>query len=211
MAEEREYWRVVESEEASTIDGSSSSDDQGSDSVHGGESINELSMCDPHSPLYGKTMLDFQRLKSGSVGSSIRSKHQKWVSSISIDPPEKGQQLTLTEVSAVTLNVDQGQVTTIKDALPEFNHVTRSPNKVTYHTSMVSSNQKPSYNNNVSGTNQRPDNSERRFVDVNGNEYPSTNQKASPNAKRRKRKLNLQLRKETELSDDEVGTEGVGN
>ena len=201
--EEREYWRVIESDSSSTIDGSVT-DDQ-TDSIPGG-SINELSMCDPHSPLYGKSMVDYERLKTEAIESS----KQKWVSSINIDPPKKGHHLTLTEVSAVTLNIDKGHVTTIKDALPEFDHVIESPSKVTYETTMVSSNQMPSFNDNFPRANQQQYDSRKSF-DVNGNEY--SNQETDSSSMTRigalntnnRRKLNLQLRKENDVSDEEVG------
>ena len=203
VPEEREYWRVIESDSSSTIDGSVTNDQ--TDSIPGG-SINELSMCDPHSPLYGKSMVDYERLKTEAVESS----KQKWISSINIDPPKKGHHLTLTEVSAVTLNIDKGHVTTIKDALPEFDHVIESPSKVTCETTMVSSNQMPSFNDNVPRANQQQYNS-RKSVDVNGNEYSNKETVSSSMTRigdlntKKKRKLNLQLRKENDVSDEEVG------
>ena len=207
VPEEREYWMVIENDSSSTIDGSITDDPV--DSIQGG-SINELSMCDPHSPLYGKSMIDYERLKTEAVESS----KQKWVSRVNIDPPMKGHHLNLTEVSAVTLNIDNGQVTTIKDAFPEFDHVIESPSKVTYETTMVSSNLMPSFNDNVSRTNKQEDNS-RKSVDVNGNEYSNQGTDSSSmtriralNTKKR-RKWHLQLRKENDVSDEEVGRNSI--
>ena len=151
-------------------------------------------------------MVDYERLKT----EAIKSSKQKWVSSINIDPPKKGNHLTLTEVSAVTLNIDKGHVTTIKHALPEFDHVIKSPSKVTYETTMVSSNQTPSFNDNFPRANQQQYSS-RKSVDVNGNEYSNQETDSSSmtrigalNTKKR-RKLNLQVRKENDISDEEVG------
>ena len=193
---------MIETDSSSIID-ESVTDDQ-ADSIQSG-SINELSMCDPHSPLYGKSMLDYERLKTEAIESS----KQKWISSVNIDPPIKCHHLNLTEVSAVTLNIDKGHVTTIKDA-PEFDEVIESSGKVTYETTMVSSNQMPSFNDNALRTNQQRHNS-KISVDINGNEYSNQETDSSSmtrigtlNTKRR-RKLNLQLRKENDVSDEEVG------
>ena len=201
VPEEREYWRVIESDSSSIIDGSVTDDPV--DSIQGG-SINELSMCDPHSPLYGKSMVDYERLRTEAMESS----KQKWVSSINIDPPMKGHHLNLTEVSAVTLNIDKGHVTTIKDA-PEFDDVIESASKVTYETTMVSSNQIPSFNENVLRTNQQGHN-HKTSVDINGNNYSNQETDSSSMTRigtlnpKRRRKLNLQLRKENDVSDEEV-------
>ena len=171
IPEEEEFFNIIESETSSVIDES----DYKSESIldHQHIPMTELSVCDPISPLYGKTLLDYKQKFPDSI--LFDSTEPKWVSKLNIDPKvKKGQNVNLTKVSAVTLRIDEGDVTTIKDALPDIDdHVTddviESPSKVTYQTTMISSNQKPSY---TTWANQLAD-KRNESEDFNGNLYPN--------------------------------------
>ncbi len=107
-----------------------------------GGSVSELSLCDPHSPLYGKTNIDFDQVKNEkniSTSPQDPKAKQNWVSKLDVDSPRKGP-VSLTQVSAMTLTIDEGQVTRIDQDTTNL-----PPDHLTHEGKIESNSQKPEY------------------------------------------------------------------